>query len=109
MKNTLLAAAAVIALALSTPALADGNLRFVISGDTFQQPFTLTNNSTGGETILSFGIDLTGTGLVFDPVDGGAPNGLPVGLTAFSERRAALPPPQRVATASTRATEQGNH
>jgi len=75
MKSIFRAAAAAAALACSAPAFADGALFFLIDGDTFNQPFSLTNNSTAGETILSFGFDLTGTGTVFDPVSGGIPNG----------------------------------
>jgi hypothetical protein len=60
-------------MTIAAPAQADGNLFFLIDGDTFTQPFAITNNSTAGETILEFGFDLTGTGVVFDPVDFGAP------------------------------------
>jgi len=74
MRKLFMGAAAAAALACSGPAMADGSLFFLIDGDTFTQPFALTNNSTGGETILSFGFDLTGTGVVFDPVTGGVPN-----------------------------------
>lgn len=73
MKSIFRSATVAAALAFSSPALADGSLYFLIDGDTFTQPFSLTNNSTGGETILSFGFDLAGTGVVFDPVTGGAP------------------------------------
>ncbi|PCJ20490.1 MAG: hypothetical protein COB04_04345 [Gammaproteobacteria bacterium] len=47
---------------------------FLIDGNTFSQPFSLNNDSTAGETITGFQIDLTGTGIVFDTIDGGAPN-----------------------------------
>jgi len=73
MRKLFMGAAAAAALACSGPAMADGSLFFLIDGDTFNQPFSLTNNSTGGETILSFGFDLSGTGVVFDPVTGGPP------------------------------------
>jgi hypothetical protein len=53
--------------------MADGNLIFLIDGDTFTQPFSITNNSTAGESVLSFGFDLSGTGVVFDPEDEGPP------------------------------------
>lgn len=55
------------------PALAVPSLSFLIDGDTFTQPFSFTNNSDAGEMITAFSIDLAGTGLVFDPVNGGAP------------------------------------
>jgi hypothetical protein len=65
--------AGALSMAAAAPAQADGNLFFLIDGDTFTQPFDITNNSTAGETILEFGFDLTGTGVVFDPVDFGPP------------------------------------
>lgn len=74
LTNTRLALAGVTAsLALAAPAHADGNLFFLIDGDTFTQPFSITNNSTAGERVLGFGFDLSGTGVVFDPVTGGPP------------------------------------
>ena len=57
----------------AVPAQADGNLYFLIDGDTFTSPFSITNNSTAGESVLGFGFNLAGTGFVFDPVDGGPP------------------------------------
>jgi len=79
------------ALAMAAPAQANGSLFFLIEGDTFTQPFSITNNSTAGETVLGFGFDLSGTGLVFDPVSGGPPgNGsggtpfTPLGVTDVS-------------------------
>lgn len=60
-------------LTLAAPAHADGNLFFLIDGDTFTQPFSITNNSTAGERVLGFGFDLAGTGVVFDPEDLGPP------------------------------------
>jgi hypothetical protein len=65
--------AGAMSMTAAAPAQADGNLFFLIDGDTFTQPFDITNNSTAGETILEFGFDLTGTGVVFDPVDFGPP------------------------------------
>jgi hypothetical protein len=72
-RKLLTLAASVMALSASTPAFADGNLFFLINGDTFTQPFSITNNSTAGEFVTGFGFNLAGTGLVFDPIDGGAP------------------------------------
>ena len=72
-KLTLAAGLAACAVTMAAPAQADGNLVFLIDGDTFTNPFLITNNSTAGETVLSFGFDLFGTGLVFDPDTGGPP------------------------------------
>jgi hypothetical protein len=72
--SALAALAGALTMAVAAPAQADGSLFFLIDGDTFDQPFAITNNSTAGETILEFGFDLTGTGVVFDPVDGGPPD-----------------------------------
>lgn len=52
-------------------------LTFIVSGDTFSQPFTITNNSTAGENVLAFHLDLSTAkpkALVFDTVTGGSPN-----------------------------------
>lgn len=65
------------------PALAIPSLSFLIDGDTFSQPYSFTNTSDAGEMITAFSIDLSGTALVFDPVDGGAP-GNGSGGTAFA-------------------------
>lgn len=72
-KHTAMAGLAACALAIAAPAHADGSLFFLIDGDTFTQPFSITNNSTAGETVLAFGFDLAGTGYVFDPETGGPP------------------------------------
>lgn len=61
-------------VAFASTVLATPVLNFIIDGDTFSNPFTFTNNSTEGEQIVAFGIDLAGTGLVFDTVNGGVPN-----------------------------------
>ena len=65
--------AGAMSMAAAAPAQADGNLFFLIDGDTFTQPFAITNNSTAGETVLEFGLDLSGADLVFDPVSDGPP------------------------------------
>lgn len=83
MKKMLCTMVAASALACATPASADGGLYFVIDGDTFSQPYSITNTSTAGEFVLGFGIDLTGTGYVFDPVTGGPPGNGTAG-TAFT-------------------------
>lgn len=56
-KKILLACAAT-ALAIPSAAQADGGLTFIIDGDTFNNPFSITNSSTAGETVLGFGISL---------------------------------------------------
>lgn len=75
--------ACAMTMSIAAPAQADGNLFFLIDGDTFTQPFAITNNSTAGETILEFGFNLAGTGVVFDPVDFGPPGNGTFG-TAFT-------------------------
>ena len=73
-KKCLMAFGAMCAtLSMASPASADGNLFFLMDGDTFTQPFAISNTSTAGESVLSFGFDLAGTGYVFDPVDLGPP------------------------------------
>jgi hypothetical protein len=75
--------AGAVSMTAAAPAQADGNLFFLIDGDTFTQPFAITNNSTAGETILEFGFNLAGTGVVFDPEDFGPPGNNTFG-TAFT-------------------------
>lgn len=48
-------------------------LAFLIDGDTFTQPFRITNSSTAGETVLRFQLDLSPIPFVFDTVNGGSP------------------------------------
>jgi hypothetical protein len=63
---------AVLALGIwATAASADGGLSFIIDGNTLNTPFAITNTSTGGEFVVGFGIDLAGTNLGFDTIDGG--------------------------------------
>ncbi|MEP1200806.1 VPLPA-CTERM sorting domain-containing protein [Tateyamaria sp.] len=69
-----LTAAAGLSIALAGAAAATPSLDFIIDGNTFTQPFSFTNNSTGGEQIVGFGINLAGTDLVFDTATGGIPN-----------------------------------
>jgi hypothetical protein len=73
MKLQWLGALAALTLGAAGPALADGGISFIIDGDTFDQAYSFTNTSTAGETVVSFGFDLTGIPFVFDTVDGGAP------------------------------------
>lgn len=49
-------------------------MTFIIDGNTFAQPFTITNSSTGGERVTRFQLDLGTTEFVFDTVNGGVPN-----------------------------------
>lgn len=43
------------------------NVSFRAEGDTFVQPFRLSNNSNNGELLQTFVFDLSGIGLQFDP------------------------------------------
>jgi hypothetical protein len=71
--RNLLASAAL--LAASTGALATTQAMFEIDGDTFSNSFRLQNLSTASETITRFQLFLAPSGLVFDTVSGGTPNG----------------------------------
>jgi hypothetical protein len=62
-----------VACLSSAPAIADGGLSFIIDGDTFNQPYTISNISTAGETVVGFGLDLSPTNHGFDTVEGGPP------------------------------------
>jgi hypothetical protein len=73
MKLKLLAAMATLALGAAGPALATGNLTFIMDGVTLPG-FTMTNASTGGETILGFGMTLVAP-WVFDTEMGTTGNG----------------------------------
>ena len=70
MKKLALLGSVFALLAVSAPAHADGGLSFVIDGDTFNAPYTITNNSTAGETVLGFGVTLVAP-FGFDTVDDG--------------------------------------
>lgn len=71
LKRTSLALSGALAtLAFAAPAHADGGLTFLIDGDTFSLPFTITNTSTAGEKVLGFGISLIAP-FGFDTVNGG--------------------------------------
>lgn len=63
-------------------AMAVPSLTFIIDGDTFNTPFSITNSSDAGEKIVRFQLNLGGTGYVFDTVTGGAPGNGSAG-TAF--------------------------
>ncbi|MFN9745027.1 MAG: hypothetical protein ACK57B_05215 [Betaproteobacteria bacterium] len=61
-----------LGLAVSAASAAP-SLLFVIDGDTFTQPFSITNNSTAGERVTRFQLDIAPAGMVWDPVNGGPP------------------------------------
>lgn len=71
ISNALLALAGVLSIGqlAAAPAQADGVLSFVVTGDTFNVPYSITNSSTGGETVLGFGITLVSP-FLFDTVNG---------------------------------------
>jgi hypothetical protein len=74
MRLRLIPVALGLALLICGPvAEATPMLSFIIDGNTFTQPFSITNVSDGGEQVVGFHLDLAGVGLVYDPVDGGAP------------------------------------
>jgi len=70
LKSTL--AALGLGLAVSA-ASATPSLFFLIDGDTFTQPFSITNNSDAGERVTRFQLNLGPASMVWDPVDLGAP------------------------------------
>ena len=75
------------ALGFSQVASAIPILSFSIDGDTAYQPWTLTNNSTAGEQVTGFYLDITSTGGCFDinNVNGDAcPGNAANGLTPFN-------------------------
>jgi hypothetical protein len=74
-----------ILLLASHAALAVPSLYFFIDGDTFTQPFSINNNSSSGERVTRFQLDLSPTGMVFDPVDLGPPGNGTLG-TPFTPR-----------------------
>lgn len=69
LKVAALAAAAFAGLS-SAPAMATGALFFIVDGDTFGAPYSITNNSSAGEKVVGFGITLNAP-FGFDTVDGG--------------------------------------
>ena len=73
MKLRTLLAATAVALA-SQSALATAELLFLIDGDTFTQPFSITNQSTLSEQVTRFQLNIAPASMVFDTVNGGVPN-----------------------------------
>ncbi len=73
MKLRKVLAATALALA-SSASFAAPALYFLVDGDTFTQPFSISNQSTGGEYVTRFQLDISPAGMVFDTVDDGLPN-----------------------------------
>ena len=73
MKLRTLFAATTLALA-STAAMATPSLFFLIDGNTFTQPFSITNQSTALEHVTRFQLNIAPAAMVFDTVSGGVPN-----------------------------------
>lgn len=64
-----------VALAAATAsASATTFVNFIIDGNTFIDPFRITNASSNGENITAVRLDLGPASLVFDTVSGGVPN-----------------------------------
>lgn len=64
-----------LAMLVAGPAQAATSMSVIMDGNTFNSPFSISNNSNAGETLLSFGLDLGGAGaFCFDTVLGGPCN-----------------------------------
>lgn len=79
MRNTLILSAIgiILHLAIASVSVAAPMLSFIIDGDTFSQPYAITNSSTAGENVVRFQLDLStvaGPAVVYDTVNGGVPN-----------------------------------
>ena len=61
-------AGAIVSLAflLASSAHALPSLSFIIDGDTYSEPFSITNNSTGAESVTGFRLNLAPAGICFD-------------------------------------------
>jgi len=68
------------ALAISSTAHATPMLSFLIDGNTFTQPFSITNTSDAGELVTRFQLDISSTGMIYDTVTGGAPGNGTIGV-----------------------------
>jgi hypothetical protein len=79
----LFAAAAIAGAACSAQAVPE--VAFLIDGNTFTQPFSVTNSSNAGERIVRFQLNLAPVNMVFDTVDLGAPGNGTAGV-AFTPR-----------------------
>ncbi len=87
MKKFVSAALFAAACACSSFAQANPSLFFTINGDTFNNPYSITNNSTEGELLTRFVLDLStiipNRPFCFDTVYGGGCNSSPRPATAF--------------------------
>ena len=72
MKLRTLLAATAVALA-SQSAMATAELHFLIDGDTFAEPFRITNRSTLFERVTRFQLNIAPAAMIFDTVNGGPP------------------------------------
>lgn len=68
MKTRLAAGCAVILGILAAPAQAVPMLSFSIDGNTFTQPFSISNSSDAGERVTRFQLDIAPTNTCFDTV-----------------------------------------
>ncbi len=81
MKLTLVRVLAAVAGLSAAAAMATPSVTFVMDGNTFNQPFRLSNTSTGGEEIVSFSFDIStvtspGGAYCFDTVSNIVCNGV---------------------------------
>lgn len=67
-------ATVLLTIGLAGTASATPSLYFFIDGNTYNQPWSITNNSDNFENITRFQLDLSPVNLAFDPVSGGVPN-----------------------------------
>lgn len=79
-----------LATAITLPSIAQAvpSLSFIIDGDTYGQPYSISNTSTAGESVIRFNLNLgtipSGGPFCFDTVSGGACNPNPQAPWAFS-------------------------
>ena len=87
-KKSLVTALFMTSATLTSVAHAIPSLSFIIDGDTFGQPYSITNQSTGGESVIRFSLDLgtipSNGPFCFDTIGGGACNPTPQSPLAFS-------------------------
>ena len=103
MKLRTAISAAALALA-SQAALATPALFFIIDGDTFSNPFSITNQSDAGERVTRFQLNIAPANMVFDTVDNGPPGngtaGVPLTPRSGTEVTTGLVMPATVADGS---------
>lgn len=87
MKKLISSALFAMAVLAAGAAQAIPSLNFIIDGDTFNNPYSITNNSTAGETVLRFNLNLgtatSGGPYCFDTISGGPCNPDPQSPAAF--------------------------